>query len=213
MDKSSARSVSWLLWLALVLSGCASSSNALTPEEFGKIKPELGLVVASYARDSNKDNFDSESFFFHEIGKRKRYSFGQTALPLYSPRYDFDGEDGCGTLVVMAVPAGHYEFNDFQANYSVLGGGMNLSAGSDYSIPFDVQPGHITYVGEVRISRTRGRSFLGLYREDSASFRISKAYERDMAIFKKRYPENKMEVDVAHFNKDLSSPLVKIVEE
>ena len=191
--------------------GCASNPKQAAQEDIDKAGPETGLVVGTYARDESGARFDNESFYFRQVGKRKRYQIGFSTLPFVSINFDFSGADGCGNLFVIPVPAGRYEFNDFYVNYTMLGGGMTLSSEKEYSIPFEVKPGKIVYVGEIRIERTKGASLLGLYSQDSVDFRISDAHERDLEIFKKLYPGNKMDVDLAKYDSAAGTSLVKVL--
>jgi hypothetical protein len=79
--------------------------------------------------------------------------------------YDFVNtkkrEKGC--FFCIPLPAGPYEFYTFEF-YNFAGGGSGYSIKEDYhfSLPFELSPGEVVYVGRLKLTTAWGKNIFGM---------------------------------------------------
>jgi hypothetical protein len=94
---------------------------------------------------------------------------------------DFDGRSGNGIVEVRNLPAGEYEIYNFGIYKS---DGTQFKAKDDFSIPFTINPGVATYLGEFKAEKITGRNLIGMNVSAGAFFVIGDMQQRDIPIAK-----------------------------
>lgn len=100
---------------------------------------------------------------------------------------DFDSEEGAGTVFALPLPPGKYEFYKY---YMFQSGGtaqIVWKPHEEFSIPFEIQAGRATYIGEVRAVNLFEKNMFGIKLSDGARFEVKDAYERDAPILATKF--------------------------
>lgn len=109
---------------------------------------------------------------------------------LFSPRpkdLDYRGREA-GRVFVKSLPPGRYEIYDFGFRGTLIVASVEWSSERPFSIPFTVNPGEATYIGNIARAPSLGTSLepqLGAV----GYFVISDQSERDLAIARVKAPE------------------------
>ena len=115
---------------------------------------------------------------------------------------DFEGRE-TGKVFVVRLPAGRYDVFDFGFGGTVAGMGTSWSSSTPFSMPFTIQPGKATYIGNFARAPSLG-TVLEPQLGAAGFFVISDQWDRDRAIAMSREPglsEFQIEVtDVDHFS-------------
>ncbi|MDF1821548.1 MAG: hypothetical protein P1U64_08245 [Alcanivoracaceae bacterium] len=175
--------------LSLQLAGCASAP--LVPDVLPEDVPnaETGYIAGSFSREYNAVHYYSNNFLFRNIASEETYrleSNPPAGGDLFSGyRDDFSSYDYKGAAFLIPLPVGEYEFYNFFLN----GGANHFSAREDYSIPFEVLPNAITYLGEVKLVPQRARNTFGIFIPWGGIWVLSDKQERDMQLLLEKFPE------------------------
>lgn len=100
-------------------------------------------------------------------------------IGLYPFKMDFKGHES-GNVDVETLPPGQYEAYSFEVTTGSLAYGGTWTPKQEFSIPFTIQPGQTTYIGNFARSTD---STMGL-----GYFIISDKLDRDMAIARTKAP-------------------------
>lgn len=116
----------------------------------------------------------------------------------FSTKRDFKGDE-LGRILTQALPEGDYEFVGFEVEEQV-GWTIVTSKYDNFSMPFHIDAGKATYVGDFMAEIDRYRlDFFGRKIPESFYFVISDKNARDLPLARKLYP-------------DLSEPTVSVVD-
>ena len=165
-------------WLIFLIIGCAVTPEL--PKELIQtdLNQNLGFMIGSFSRDSDAEQFNAYSFFFRDVSKTisKRIFIMPDSVYKFKFKDDFSDEKVGGALFGFVLPKGEYEFYNFDlfTNLGIIQN--NYGAKHDFSIPFTITPGQINYVGEIKFSA------------DSSLFVISNQKDRDLPLFKEKFP-------------------------
>ncbi|MBP6011000.1 MAG: hypothetical protein KBA31_02130 [Alphaproteobacteria bacterium] len=176
---SASRLVAFAVFLTgFLLGGCASDRGAYEG-------PNGGFVVASVAVRSDT------LFSIVRLDVRRRGG-GDEGLIFYAndpllpgPKADFDTAASRGAVGSVRVAPGEYELYNFLASY----GNTDYSAKQDFSIPFTVDAGGITYIGEYTFAAIYGENFFGMTVPAGPLLSIADQQARDIAVVRARLPE------------------------
>ena len=199
-----------IILFSLLLGGCASQPKRITNEAAQELNSTEGILLVSYARSDPKERFATESVYFRKVGTRKRYEIGINTLPLVPLKFDFSEDGSFGSIAVFRIPAGRYELFDYAMTQDVFGGSIIHTPSQRFSIPFEVTPNAISYLGELKIERIESARFLGLPTADKVRFDLNNEQIRDAGIFRRLYPNNSLPFINAIPANDLSIPFIRI---
>lgn len=195
--------MAWRLRLLLVivlgalLCGCytaASLSPAVTPPA----GDETGLVFGSIGVSSSAPTIDFSSLQFgrtrFQAQRPSEFLFhspvgmaGALLSPLYRTPVDFTEPTGKGTLFVARLPAGDYEIVSATIANAPFGGwGAHVYSSDAGSVPFHVEPGKATYLGQFLGHLQMGRDRHGIPVVTGAYFVVSDRLQRDLALLSAR---------------------------
>lgn len=188
-----------LLALALssLLHGCytaASLSPALTPAP----GDETGWVFGSIGVSSTAPTIDFSSLQFRRAGFRSQrpseFLFhspigvaGALLSPIYRTPVDFEDSTGKGTLFAARVPAGDYELVSATIANAPFGGwGAHVYSSDAGGVPFHVEAGRATYLGQFLSHLRMGRDRHGIPVVTGAYFVVSERLRRDLGLLSTR---------------------------
>ena len=192
---------------AALVSGClATTKSPLKPGDVPMFNPVTqGYIVgsASFSGDfpagekkplfSDADFRCSQyNFFFHRIEENaESFSGSISTIPeslaqdwTDAEGYDYKVDEGLGYVFVMPLAAGLYEFN----NYGLICGNYHYYPRNYFKIEFEVVPGVVRYLGEVRFNHVFGRNFLNMAVPNGAVISFLDEQTRDMALIKAKFP-------------------------
>jgi hypothetical protein len=119
------------------------------------------------------------------------YSLEQNPLTLTGRPGEF--EDSHGRLIALALPVGKHKFTDWQ----VTDGTLRLGpAGTLPPLEFSLQPGQVKYLGNLHAHIQMGRNLVRRQVLVGAVPEVRDLRDRDVELFKKRYPQFKDPVTI-----------------
>ena len=137
---------------------------------------------------TSADNYNEVWITVQPVGKRDdRFSlgFGQNSV-FVDTRRKWEGQNG--VIRVRELPAGDYEMTNFRLHDNTLKKVWNLK--KDFSVPFQVRAGEITYLGEFQATGVRAKALIGYYIEQPY-FLVSDQEARDIPLAVEDFPELK----------------------
>lgn len=151
------------LVIVITLTGCVAST--LTRDYVLDASTGKGLLVFSYTTNQDADNpfLDYRNLMTGDKGEIIRNT-KKDPLDWESPTK--------GRLVVLEFDSGLYEFY----SWSIVRQGM---AARGFSVPFEIFPGKATYAGNIHLT---------IQAEGLFDLQVTDAYERDIALFHRRFP-------------------------
>lgn len=170
--------IAYTFILVALLGGCASVSVYEGPN--------AGYAVTSIAIKSGA-SFDTVGLHFRRRGSgddRARLWFSKDFVTL-GPKADFDTAQNKGFVGSLRLAPGEYEIFNVEARY----GNQWFSVKKDFSIPFTVGSGAITYVGAYTFDAVYGKNFFGATVPAGPIISIGDQQARDVAAIKARLPE------------------------
>lgn len=183
--------------VGLVLSGCATksvdTSFAFTPET------ETGLIVGSASSDKKDTSwYDGLVKFYYiktsEVGQLASKNAGYVyalppTLPLGTPGPS-EFSDSDGSVFAIALAPGDYILSRWEIE---VGAYAIIYPVEPVPLPFTVEKGKATYIGNLHMFFRTGRNIIGLPSIDDGRPVISDRSERDIPMLLKRYPNLKRE--------------------
>ncbi|MEO7885503.1 MAG: hypothetical protein ABI893_00215 [Polaromonas sp.] len=206
------------LLLCLTLVACANKHLKPDGVSASSLTPTQGILVGSFARSPDGPVYYSQTFYFKNVKTGEvREIKAQPRFNLYTGKTpdDFDTESSAGAVFVFSLPAGSYSFHNFrlyQANGTYQ---QNWSSKGDYSIPFEIHPNRVNYVGEIKLDALKGRNFFGMTVPAGGVWVISDQLDRDKEILQRTrtdIPVSNM-VSVMPIKKEVFTPLVVLPSE
>lgn len=168
----------------LLLSGCIPKEAVRMPTGLdGYSGGKAGQVFGTLGTFPNTP-FSSVTIFFRQVGSKDpgRFFFAYDSI-LGGPPVDVAETKARGTVFVGRLPAGDYEL--FQVNFFINRaqfGSTTFSAREEFSIPFRVEEGKSTYLGEFIAYYTTGKNFFGMTIPAGGYYVVADKSQRDMAI-------------------------------
>jgi hypothetical protein len=174
-----------LLAATLSLAGCVSAQKVDSSFDLKSIGGNEGIIVASMVQDrSGWTSYSNVGFLYRDKDGNNR---GRVAYSAGLPGFNV-GQRESDIVKVYKLPAGQYEFYDFDMFIGSPVGTTEFSAREEYSIPFTVKPGQVTYIGEIKLIPRTGRNIFGLPIPGGGRFILSDQRSRDMALLRANYP-------------------------
>lgn len=182
-----------MLCACVLLGGCAAAGNAqsdaaVTPaagEPTGWAAISLG---ARPCAELDCGPMRNHLVMFREVGSRKGGTFHLFVIGTsdgHAPEIDFAKEDRW-FLQTYAVPLrpGRYEIHDLEVS---AGGGFFSKPRGDLSIPFEVRPGRVTYLGSYVSQAYLGNNFMKQPVLAGIAMMVVDEHERDIAFLAKKH--------------------------
>lgn len=181
--RQSMRSILFVLLLTLVSSCAARIPMNYSGTDVGYAV--IGIGAKSYT------NYDTYKLLFRRIGEEHiggmfRYlpNFPLSLKNLFRNNIKgYKTAEEAGIVEIAAIPAGRYELvNFFVTNYHYM---LPLVYGSpqDFSIPFEIKPGAVVYLGNYQANQIGKTNFHGPAKS-GAFFIVENRFAKDLAIAK-----------------------------
>jgi hypothetical protein len=170
------RGILFILLLTLV-----SSCAARIPTNYSGT--DVGYAVIGIGAKSST-NYDNYQFKFRIVGEKRTGSFAYSTMPLINLFRNIKGykaADESGIVQIAALPTGHYELVNFIVTNDIPL--INYGPHQDFSIPFEIKPGQVVYLGNYQANRIRKTNFHGPARS-GAFFIVEDRFAKDLAIAK-----------------------------
>jgi hypothetical protein len=174
-----------VLITVFVLSGCGRYTTLQTGVEKVDLN-NTGVVIVS-AEETKESIFSYYTFFFFD---NKSNNEGGTLDT--TKKNDFKGNsDSRGGVFVFSLPKGSYEFND----WLVYNGVAEFKPRNPKKAVFNVEPGTITYLGNLNMNLVEDENFFGMSMVFGGIPEVRNMFDRDIPIAEANYPFlNTMEV-------------------
>lgn len=167
-----------ILTAVFVLSGCGRYSTLQTGVEKVDLN-DSGVVIVS-AEETKQSRFSAYTFFFFD---NKNNDEGGTLDT--SKKNDFkDNKVSRGGVFVFSLPKGSYEFN----KWLVFNGGADITPRNPKRAVFNVEPGSVTYLGNLNMNLVDGENFFGMTLVFGGIPEVRDMFERDIPLAKANYP-------------------------
>ena len=174
-----------LLISAIIVTGCRPAASTQVPEKFEE-NSEKGLVVGTITFEGEKPVNDIYRFFYEPTKGDKKFirkNDGKVEIKARvknESAYNGDFNDNKTYLFVIESAPGSYAFNQY--NYlDHIGYTGTVSSSKKFAIPFNVEAGKITYIGELTYKENATPGEPRIYIWDK--------FSRDIAAFKNKYPQ------------------------
>jgi hypothetical protein len=171
------------LGLSLLLAAC--TSDPTVPKYAGTDAGYLAIALGA----SHQSFYGDYMIYFRKADgsadQRVWYGPGNNT---YLRRTDFDGPEGAGIVELRPLAPGNYEIYDFALHSS---GGFSedrYSAKHDFSLPFTIKTGRVTYLGQFMAIELFAD---GLFGKAPAGglFAVGDQGARDLSIVHKQRPD------------------------
>lgn len=198
-----------VLAAAILLSGCVANP-------MGRYNgADVGYLVASIGEATGTDYF-ADSLLYREVGKGKDTRANGIQFPGIGITHTYKWPDGIGDVSVLKLPPGKYEIyrvvaledasrpeaysapnKNFPMPLEVLRGCFGAlcqivyQTTPDFSIPFIIKPGEITYIGSYQaVTLATYENFMGITRSTGGIYFVLRdERERDIRIAAEREKE------------------------
>jgi hypothetical protein len=174
-----------LLPFLLLLIGCDSASSDKAPETFTSAS-EKGLAVGTITFEADKPKNDIYRFFYEGISNDTKFNKRNAGKIMIKARTDknergFNGDFANKQTYIFVIERdpGMYAFTQYNYLDHIGPTGM-VNFSKIFSIPFEIKKGEIAYIGEF--------SYNDLAEPGTPRMVIYGRYDRDLAEFKKKYP-------------------------
>jgi hypothetical protein len=160
-----------------VLTGCATFgiNTKLPPNEGGVVVVSLGGAPLSDA--------GLVTLYVQDVSSKATGEFRDVGWS--APPVDFSSTDGNGYVKALRMPSGSYAIT----NFSVVQGNVRFSARASFSIPFTVEKGKITYLGEYLAYMDKKPIHSLSSRFFFSRMVVQDRQARDIEVMTKRMPE------------------------
>lgn len=204
--------------LLFLVAGCVSSGPASGPPgdtifansaTSGKYAgADAGYLILALAAQKGTAYNDYKLFF----RKRDRSIDGSVwwgqGNPFDQRKLDLDDSVETGIVDVRRLPPGDYEIFNFLVFMNAGTVQESWRSKQDFSIPFSIEPGRATYVGEFDAAKLTGKGLFGMTVPDGAYFVLSDKTARDVAIARQKEPGLTDVVTVVADPSTLGNPLI-----
>ena len=174
--------------LASLAVGCTSMPTAIDPH--AKIDKSKGIILAAVTNDNNPQVMDAW-FFYRKKGSDEGLRMDAYGMAgLLSKPNDFQGqEQRTGRLLALPLEPGEYELINWMLYiYQPLGYGYLSPKTPPPPHSFTIDPGTVTYLGNLHIDTMVGTLFLGLPIPVGGNPDIIDRQELDISLMHTKYP-------------------------
>lgn len=174
----------YILPLLLLIIGCKSASSDKPVDSFAA-SSENGLAIGTITFEVTAPKNDIYRFLYEPASDDKKFIKNNNGKVEIKARngnkraFSGDFANGQTYMFVIERAPGKYNFNQHTV-LDGLGSMGNVNFSKKYGIPFEIKKGEITYLGEL--------SYNDLAEPGAPRIVLYDRYDRDMAEFKKKYP-------------------------
>jgi hypothetical protein len=196
-----ARNMFALVGAAVLLSACATSADVLNARMQSVPESERAYIVGRFAveckarKDACRQTFDSISASFRSTdGKGVSHVMGSTVGSAFGTNtvndFESPGTLESGYYFCQALPAGSYAFYTYEY-YNFAGGGTGyyLPEENQFTLPFQLAPGEIAYLGRLKLTTSVGKNLFGMKLNVPGVLLLSADRENDLPLALLKCPE------------------------
>lgn len=165
--------------LAAFLIALAMFGSAAQAQDRGK-----GWIVLSVSQERSITSVALVLRPFDDPQRRQEVGF---TLSLFASDQHKWEENSTGIVRAIELPAGAWRLSGFRLDSSVTN--QRWTPRQEFSIPFTVSAGEVTYLGEFLATGTYGKPFLGFRAIEKPYFLVSDQRARDLPIATRDTPE------------------------
>lgn len=199
-----------MLVAVLVLSGCTTTKidKPVTGEEavaFARNGPEpgYGILVGSFAYSGHHPSsmakmlgsgdfrYNRYGFLFRSLEEGRSDFIGDigSAGTFMSNSYelDFELDEGGGYVFAIPLLPGEYAFYQFHLFQNAAYIQNTWGAREPFHMPFTIEEGTATYIGEVRALHRFAKNTFGMYIPGGGYFVFDDSSERDLDLLKEKF--------------------------
>jgi hypothetical protein len=168
----------------ILINGCATSGLSAEPMTFNK--EYLGMVVGSITFPEEKARYNQYFFNVEAIAnsekasKRNSKELQITPNQITRMRHAGELEGGKTYLFALEKVPGKYKFSRVRLSTVGMGYAIPDDLIQNFTIPFDIKKGEITYVGEIKINEYA--------RQNDTLINLKDNFERDINAIKTKQP-------------------------
>lgn len=176
-----------LLFTAKLLSGCASVPESIKATD--KVDPQKGILLASVTIDDAPGVMDGW-YFYKQKGSADEQRLDAVGLVWMTRPDDYPTDKSKdGRLIALPVKTGEYELSNWMLYISQLGGFAQISPKTKPTpLTFNIQPGKITYLGNLHINTVSGKNIFGVEIPVGGDPIITNNQNIDFNLLKAKYP-------------------------
>ena len=178
-----------IIVIILALTGCATPNIEKDYEL--QTKNKTGLLVMSVTHNTKVVTLNYKNLSSSEEG----------AILTSTMKDRFDFKQPKGRLVVIELPVGEYELNQWVTEIDIYQFTSPL-----FSAPFSIKQGSILYIGNFDLKASLIHPFMKVEYEHT----ISDRYERDISLLFKKY--NKLKIEKIDKNISKFTPIIIVKE-
>lgn len=204
------------LFVVLLL-GCTTNYKTPVKVSIESLNNSNGILIGSFSRDPEGPVYASQTFYFknsttgilHQIKSQLKPNIISSETP-----DDFKTSESHGGVFIFSLPAGKYSFYDFRLHQS-NGPTSKTWTSKPYSIPFEVKPNKVNYVGEIKLSPAAENNIFGMEVLAESTWVFSEQLARDLVYLTQKHPDIPYDniVNVIPVHKDIFTPLVILPSE
>lgn len=172
-----------LLGLASLLALSACSSMNRIPTNYSGT--DAGYVVVGVGATTQTD-YSHYTLLFRKSGQPKTGRFSYFSTKSSPTGYKANTESG--VVEVHSLPPGNYEIYNFDIAMKLGNGETHLTSKTDFSIPFTVRAGQVTYLGNYLANQITGKDVYGQPIPAGAVFVVEDREEHDLYLAAKLKP-------------------------
>jgi len=146
---------------------------------------DAGYLVASLAMGTDSTYGNVQFDFRNRDGSVDSYLFWVNDAAVLGPVADFHSANGKGGIATVRLKPGQYEFYSFGVKSSDL----DYAPRAAYSVPFTIEGGKTTYVGEFLTLGLPRKGLFGNEISGAPYFVVSNQQARDIALASAKAPE------------------------
>ncbi len=174
--------------LISTLTGCASKS---VPKDFSlDAAKNEGIVIVSASHDLSGGRAARAAFYLNG-GPMEEHGGLLSSLPDIFPGIPggSDLEDGYGKVFALSLPAGQHKITSWQITN---GSGLRIFPREKPApLDFHVAAGEVKYLGNLHAILQTGKNLFGITVVGNGYPEVRDEQERDIAVFKEKYPQLK----------------------
>ncbi len=182
-----------------ILTGCGTSrpdadysGATLSPGD------PAGVVIASISRGKDMFRTNFYTLHFRNVNTKDEGTLSMSTPDLSESNFEIAENDYMGFVTSQQLPPGKYEIFNISTVVGTTVGRNTTKFRQDFSIPFEIKPGRITYIGAYECTPVIGEGFFGQPAMVDMYWRLADRSTRDIAIAQRREPPlNTMPADIA----------------
>lgn len=174
------------------LFGCVSAPKSIKATD--RVDSQKGVLLASVTIDDARAVLDGSFFYSAKNSKKNKLGKGEYLIKSgmsMTRRFDDYPTDKSknGRLIAIPMNAGDYELTNWNLFVSQAGGFGNISPQEPPTpLPFTIEAGHVTYLGNLHITTITGKNVFGIEVPFGAYPVITNNEQIDLSLLRSKYP-------------------------